>query len=811
VPLVRLNRTIVVAWLAVGPGLLACFDASVARVHAQDLADAGAVLDAQLSPPAEDAAASAVPDAEQTDAGTDAETAAPSPPVAVPSAPVLAPTPPPAPVEAALPVVASAPSSAASTATEVTVVGTKLSRTAGSAHVLRKKELERFEYDDPTKVLQSVPGVYMRTEDGMGLRPNIGIRGVDPDRSKKVTLLEDGILFGPAPYSAPAAYFFPLMTRMDKVRVVKGPGTVVNGPNTVGGTIDFVSRPIPSRLSAGFDIAAGQYGSGKGHVYGGTSTDQYGILIEGVRLQNNGFKELPSGADTGSIRNEWMVKAAYTIDPRARIRNDFNLKLTYSDEVSNETYLGITDQDFDQNPNQRYFASQLDRMENHRTSIALNHLLTVSPKLNVSTTVYRNDFHRTWRKVNGFKYGDIATVLLYPDDYVSKMNALKGVGTSSAQDTILIGPNQRAFVAQGIDSRLRFDAETGPVSHRLEVGARYHFDSIERRHSQNGYLVDDGELIPDGNPTEVWEFNRGATHAVALHALYAATWKGLTLTPGIRSELINSSLKSYLEDTTKERFVAVFLPGIGAFYGFTDTFGVLAGVYRGFTPPPPGSNAKVTKPENSVNYEGGARYSKGPLRLEAIGFFNSYTNLTALATEVSTMPGQIDMQFDLGRARIYGVEVSGEHEIPAGPVKLPVLLAYTFTRSELLNDVNSPDPSIGNAEAGDSLAYLPLHQFRISAGVEHTRAGANVAVNYLDTMRSQAGSGSAADARVDGAPFTDRQVIADVSAYAKIWRTISVYLTVQNLFDQQVIAARRPFGARPNAPRWLQVGVKGSY
>ncbi|MDF2694206.1 MAG: ligand-gated channel protein, partial [Labilithrix sp.] len=92
---------------------------------------------------------------------------------------------------------------------EVYIAGTALSHAAGSAQVIKKDQLERFEYDDPGAALQQVPGVYVRGEDGVGLRPNIGIRGANPDRSKKLTLMEDGILFGPAPYSAPAAYYFP--------------------------------------------------------------------------------------------------------------------------------------------------------------------------------------------------------------------------------------------------------------------------------------------------------------------------------------------------------------------------------------------------------------------------------------------------------------------------------------------------------------------------------------------------------------------------------------------------------------------------
>jgi Fe(3+) dicitrate transport protein len=81
---------------------------------------------------------------------------------------------------------------------------------SGSAYVLDKADLEQFDFSDLNKVLSTIPGVYIRQEDGFGLRPNIGLRGVTSERSQKITLMEDGILITPAPYSAPAATTCPM-------------------------------------------------------------------------------------------------------------------------------------------------------------------------------------------------------------------------------------------------------------------------------------------------------------------------------------------------------------------------------------------------------------------------------------------------------------------------------------------------------------------------------------------------------------------------------------------------------------------------
>ncbi len=697
---------------------------------------------------------------------------------------------------------------------ELTVAGTRVAHTAGSAHVIRNEQLERFEYDDATKVVTQVPGVYVRTEDGMGLRPNIGIRGVNPDRSKKITLMEDGILFGPAPYSAPAAYFFPLMTRMTQVRVIKGPGSVAYGPQTVGGAIDFGSRAIPSQTSGALDLALGQYGYTKAHAFAGTSDEQIGFLLEGVHVSNDGFKELPDGADTGFTRNEWMAKGSYILDPRAATQNKLEVKLTYTDEKSNETYLGLTDDDFREDPNQRYPASALDQMNNHRTSIVVSHeLSSPSDDLQLKTTAYRHDYHRIWRKVNAFAGTDISSVLADPYDpnNASYVAVLRGESDSATDsESILIGPNDRTFVSQGVQSVVQLRPTTGPFEHRFESGVRFHNDSIKRRHSQTGYQMIGGRLYADGTPEQVTAYNFDETFAVAVHMVDAISVGDLTVTPGVRTEYIWSSSENLMTGDKSTGNVLAVVPGAGAYYGITDSLGVLAGAYRGFSPPAPGGAAEgeaKPEPEYSINYESGVRYTLDAMRVEAIGFYNDYSNMTDHCTLASGCVAEnLDRQFDAGKARIYGVELFGQHEIPLGPVKIPLMVAYTLTRSEFLNSFESDDPMYDVVEKGDELPYVPRHTLNATVGIENDVAGLDANFNYVAAMREQAGSEDLSEVMA-----TEEQFWFDLSAHYQVLRYLKVYSNLRNVLDQQYITSRRPYGARPNAPRWFELGAKLSF
>jgi len=692
---------------------------------------------------------------------------------------------------------------------EVIVVGTRLAKTAGAAHIVTEAQLERFEYDDPHAALQQIPGVYVRQEDGIGLRPNIAIRGANPDRSKKITLMEDGILFGPAPYSAPAAYYFPLLTRMTSIRVLEGPSAIAYGPHTVGGAIDFLTRPIPQAPVAALDLAGGEYGYFKAHGYAGTSTDHFGMLIEGVHLHNQGFKELPSGADTGSTRNEWMVKGSYIVDPNAQATNEFTLKLTYSEESSNETYLGLTDADFRADPYRRYPASALDRMDNHRTSLVLKHVLDApDDHVKLTTSVYRHDYARTWRKLNRFRGAGIAGVLANPDDPTNAeyLSVLRGeVDSSTGQSALYVGPNDRSFVSQGVQSVLQLrDLRSGPIEHRIEVGLRLHNDVIRRHHSEDAFDMLGGELIPVSEASLVNTVNEAQTLAGAAHVLDAMSWGKLMLTPGVRLELIASQLDNRLTSSKADAVVAALMPGVGAFYTILPELGVLAGVYRGFSPPPPGEEGLA--PEYSVNYEAGARFTPKHARLEWIGFFNDYSNMTDVCTLSSgCLDDNLDRQFDAGRARIYGFEASASYKVPlpAG-ASLPLGAAYTWTHAEFRSAFQSADPIYGRVERGDEIPYVPRHQLNVTAGLDLRWLGVNAALTYVSAMREEAGN-----APFDESLVTDDLLTLDVGASLQLLSGLTLYANVRNLTDEVAIVSRRPYGARPNPPRWVQVGIKG--
>lgn len=687
-----------------------------------------------------------------------------------------------------------------------------------TATTVSQEDLETFEEDDVHQVLLRVPGVQIRGEDGVGLRPNIGIRGTSPNRSAKVTLLEDGILLGPAPYSAPAAYYFPQVTRMVEVEVFKGGAQQRFGPNALGGAINLVTADVPQALETTADVAVGEYNYLKAHARGGYGTERTGFLLEAIHVQTDGFKTLDTGGNTGFDKNELMAKWRIQSSPSAEIFHRFDLKLGLSTERSNESYLGLSDEDFEETPYRRYAASELDEMKWHRGQLEATYSVFPSDSIELRLTAYRHQFARDWFKVERLGGVGVDQVLGNPDSPVNRLyyDILTGQANSTSDDeNVLLSDNYRWYVSQGLQAELFGYAKTGPLDHEIEAGARLHYDEVNRLHSEHAFRMTGadssaiGHLERTDDPRVLTAQNQGQTHAIALHAVDTIEISALTLTPGLRAEFIWTKYSDGLApEGDNQRTQVALLPGMGAHYAIFPEFGVLAGVYRGFGPVAPQAQlagSPEPKPERSTTWESGARYSTSSSHLEAVGFLVDYGNLTAQCSfSRGCDESLIGQQFEGGKARVWGMESLAAHEFEAGSYVFPLRATYTLMMSAFRTEFSSTNPEWGSVRVGDELPYLPRHQGTLGAGAsQENRWALDTSATFVSKSREVAGFGDFEDGATTDA-YALLGLAGKIRAFQKLW----VYARAANLLDSTYLVSRRPHGARPGAPRWVHLGIK---
>jgi len=684
----------------------------------------------------------------------------------------------------------------------------------GSAHVMNAEALGVFNDTDILRVLRAVPGVYIQEEEGFGLRPNIGIRGSGLDRSARIALLEDGVLIAPAPYSAPSAYYFPTQRRMDSLEVLKGPASVVVGPRTTGGALNMISTPVPDALGANVDLRAGDYNSFDVHANLGNKDERVSWLIETVQSQSDGFMHVdsPLDGDTGFEIEDYVAKLQVDSDPGADIYHSLRIKLGYTDQVSNQTYLGLTDADFEIDPLMRYAASEGDVFASQHEQYQLGYVIDPGNSWRGTVTAYRNEFKRNWYKLQSINGSSMSSVLADPETYALELGWLKG-GTSP-DDMIFKRANNRTYYSQGVQAELQWDLGFGDTEIALTAGLRMHEDEEDRFQHENGYRMEDGLLVMTTAGAGGSKTNRVSDANANSYFVNAEIRNGRWIvTPGIRYEDVDFRRLDYsTADPTREQgptrvrknSVSTTIPGIGVLYRINSDWRLLAGVHKGFNPPAPGSSAKE---ESSVNIEAGTRYDNDALRFEAIYFTNDYDNLVGTVTDSTGGGGAIGEQYDGGEVTVAGLELSAGYEWQVGRVSVPASLEYTWTsEAEFKSAFESNFDPWGDVQAGDELPYIPEHQLRAMAGVEFEQWRVSLAANYLSKLRTKADQGA-----FDPANSVESRVVWDAMANWNFSSRLSAYVKVDNLLDETYVAARRPSGVRPGLPRTAYLGVTYRY
>jgi Fe(3+) dicitrate transport protein len=710
-----------------------------------------------------------------------------------------------------------------STLSEVTIItgGSEgIKDIPGSVYYISPKDIEKYSYTDINRTLRAIPGVNLQEEDGFGLRPNIGLRGTGVERSSKITVMEDGILMAPAPYSAPAAYYFPTIGRMQGVEILKGSSQIKYGPYTTGGAINLISTQIPESAAGRVNLIGGSFGGRNLHAHVGSSEKNIGYLVETFQYGSNGFKKLDGGGNTGFDKQDYLAKLRVNTSKDKKIYQELLFKIGQTNETSNETYLGLTQEDFDSNPYRRYSASQKDQITTEQSQLSLTHTARLNKTISLNTTVYRTQFARNWYKLDkvvdtaGNKIS-ISSILDDPSATPYAFSVIKGE-TSINEDVLQVKANNRSYSSKGAQTVLGYNFKTGQLNHTIDLGVRLHHDEVDRFQWVDEYAMENGVMQLTKSGTPGTESNRvESATALATYLQYKLKIGKFTATPGLRHESIELNRRDYGKTDPnrtgtdlKERsnHVNVVIPGIGIDYRFNYNISTFAGVHKGFAPP---GSVDGALPEKSTNYEAGVRYTTNSLSGQAVLFYNDYQNL--LGSDLSAAGGGgSGTLFNGGEVVAKGIEFQSTYNllnsVDGATFSLPLSLVYTYTSAVFESSFESDFEGWGTVNEGDEFPYLAHNQFTFIVGLEHSKFSLNLSGRYTDEMRTAPGQGV-----ISASEKTDSYLIIDASANYMAAKNIALFTNVTNLSNQVYVVARRPAGLRPGMPRAFNLGLKANF
>jgi Fe(3+) dicitrate transport protein len=713
---------------------------------------------------------------------------------------------------------------------EAVIIGKKEKMLPGSGEVITKKELEKLNQPDINKVLRTVPGVNVRDEEGFGLRPNIGLRGTAVNRSAKITIMEDGILMAPAAYADPSAYYFPTFARMESLEIIKGSSQIKYGPYTIGGVLNMVSSQIPDRFKAFGTVGYGNFNTNQQRIFIGDSSNPIDYAFEVNRLASNGFKELDNGGNTGFERRDFMGKLRWKTKEEAKIQQAFSLKFLTMTEKGNESYLGLTFEDFKNNPNRRYAATQKDNLDLSHEHLIFNHSILPFHNLSINTSAYYTKTFRDWGRVNSIGGQEVLNIIKDPLTHAVPYQIMTG----QANGAVVFQNGARIFNTKGIQTNLKYNFETGKIKHELQLGLRYHEDKADRTATSSNFTMTNGTMLltTAGIKGNAENEIRNA-YAFAGYLQYDIKLHNLTISPGIRFENINLRLTKYGKNDYARQGTSlqlagndlstVYLPGVGINYTLTNEMNFFGGVHKGFSPPGTPSETSTTQaePENAINYELGYRIHKKGLKAQLVGFLNEYKNILGADTMAGGGMGTGDL-FNAGQASVKGIEVGIDYDLMSNlnkdaKYKLPLGIAYTYTDARFNETFinGGGDWGKGQINADDFIPFITPHLLTASLGYENEKFDFTLIGRFVSETRTKPGQD---DFIVPSDAITYNQVnsidkywVFDVSANYKFSENITLFTLINNVLNNEYIVANLPQGYRPGMPFASNLGLKWAF
>ncbi|HYG18621.1 MAG TPA: TonB-dependent siderophore receptor [Ohtaekwangia sp.] len=617
--------------------------------------------------------------------------------------------------------------------TEVTITSTgikdEIKDIPGTVNVLDGRQIRESGAQSVGQIISRIPGVNYLDEDGRGLKPNIGLRGLDPLRNRNLLVLVDGKFpIGMTLYGDPAAYYMIPLEQVERIEVIKGASPVLYGGYSVGGVVNMITKHGESIPQTKLDVGFGSWNAMTTQFSSGADNGKSSYFISGLRRQGDGYRDR---AEFGV--NDYTIRLGSKLDERTEL----SIYLNYFSEDS-ETPGGLSQAQYDDDPRQSQHTS--DDFYAQRFSGALSFKKTVGTDHHFSTSIYGNYFQRDWwiAYANPTTFGYLRDIHAFGN--VTDYNLTKDL--FGHDNSLIVGMRIHTDRLDDINVEgATKDARTGPT-----VGNRI-----------NTSLIYEAYVYDEFNITE-----------------------NLVFAPGIRYTNVGYKRNDLTLARKDDLESDAFIYSAGMIYKIQEHSRVYGTFSKGFQPPALNSSLAPgtvdqgvdLQPETSKNFELGFRTNPVSwLSFNIAAYRMDFDNKVITESGVNKNAGSsfhrgLEMELELGAWRGLSMFVNA------------TIQKATFSSGE---DDGNILPNAPQRLAATGLRYrAPLKdQHKLVFNLSHNYVGKQ----YSDAKNTEAGS---ADGKVGAVPAYHVTNFT-VNYNRKHW---GVYFNLNNVFDQKYFTLR---------------------
>ena len=632
----------------------------------------------------------------------------------------------------------------------------------GAIDIISPEEMEMIQPASLQDALKIVPGVNARDEEGYGAIPNIGIRGLSPNRSTKVLILEDGAPIQPSLFLSNASYYSPPVERISSIEVLKGATGLRYGPNTIGGVINYQSKtPLKDGIVKG---KLGSHGYRLLELEAGTSSEQksMGGGINLITSEANGFR------NNGYRMNDILVKGGMAIGQSQWL----GLKLTRYENEINTSYVGLRPDEFIHTPTKN--PAPDDQFLSNRTSFDINHELEIDTSTKLKTLMYWSQLERNfWRR-----------------DVASKTR--QGTSFVDCGGTVYcVTGRNRNFDMLGIDSRLFTNYQAFGIQNESEIGVRLHSETMSNKTERSNAGPRARTGVITGN-----ENNDAKAVALYLQNRFLFTDQ-FAVTPGVRVESYRQNRKNEMNGVQGQANNTELVPGIGATWQLAPELQLYSSFYKGFAPAMisaaisgDGVDQKLDA-ERSMNIEFGFRGQAQKWTYEGAAFRMDFSNQIvnqALSGGISKTNG--GQSLHQGAEGALGYAITSAWSVLANATYIPV--------AEFKGGALGP--------IGNRIPYTP--KLTGNLGLNYSQDGLKSFLNAYHVSSQYADSANTVEESNDGTKgLIPSFTTLNWSVVYSPQKHLKLFGIVRNLFDKKFISGRSPDGIFPGAERNFELGL----